>query len=88
MLTEARGKIMGEPCILFLVRYNRQALNRGGNGMAYDKRYVAQKRQRRRRKKAKAKVKLYEQGKITHDKLPSLAKKFLRRKMRALKKSE
>ena len=56
--------------------------------MAYDKRYVAQKRQRRRRKKAKQKVKLYEQGKITHDKLPSLAKKFLRRKMRALKKSE
>jgi hypothetical protein len=56
--------------------------------MSYDKRYVAQKRQRRHRKKAKAKVKLYEQGKITHDKLPSLAKKFLRRKMRALKKSE
>jgi hypothetical protein len=58
------------------------------NGMAYDKRYVAQKRQRRRRKTAKAKVKLYEQGKIPHDKLPSLAKKFLTRKLRALSKAE
>ena len=56
--------------------------------MAYDKRYLAQKRQRRRRKAAKGKVKLYEQGKIPHDKLPSLAKKFLARKMRALKKAE
>ena len=45
--------------------------------MAYDKRYVAQKRQRRRRKTAKAKMKLYEQGKLPHDKLPSLAKRFL-----------
>jgi len=56
--------------------------------MAYDKRYVAQKRQRRRRKAAKAKVKLYEQGKVSHDKLPALAKRFLARKMRALKKAE
>jgi hypothetical protein len=56
--------------------------------MANEKRYVAQKRQRRRRKTAKAKVKMYEQGKLPHDKLPALAKKFLRRKMRALKKSE
>lgn len=56
--------------------------------MAYDKRYVAQKRQRRRRKAAKVKVKLYEQGKIPHDKLPALAKRFLARKMRALKKAE
>ena len=56
--------------------------------MAYDKRYVAQKRQRRRRKTAKAKVKLYEQGKIPHHKLPSLAKKFLTRKLRALSKAE
>jgi hypothetical protein len=56
--------------------------------MAYDKRYVAQKRQRRRRKTAKMKVKLYEQGKLPHDKLPALAKRFLARKMRALKKSE
>lgn len=56
--------------------------------MSYDKRYVAQKRQRRRRKVAKGKVKLYEQGKIPHDKLPALAKRFLTRKLRALKKSE
>jgi hypothetical protein len=56
--------------------------------MAYDKRYLAQKRQRRRRKLAKSKVKLYEQGKITHDKLTALAKRFLSRKMRALKKAE
>ena len=56
--------------------------------MAYDKRYVAQKRQRRRRKSAKAKVQLYEQGKLPHDKLPALAKKFLPRKLRALSKAE
>jgi hypothetical protein len=56
--------------------------------MANEKRYVAQKRQRRRRKTAKAKMKLYEQGKIPHDKLPALAKKFLSRKQRALKKTE
>jgi hypothetical protein len=56
--------------------------------MSYDKRYVAQKRQRRRRKTAKGKVKLYEQGKISHEKLPALAKRFLARKMRALKKSQ
>jgi hypothetical protein len=56
--------------------------------MANEKRYVAQKRQRRRRKRSKAKMKLYEQGKLTHDKLPALAKKFLNRKMRALKRAE
>lgn len=50
--------------------------------MAKDKRFVAWKRHHRRRKAAKAKVKLYEQGKITHDKLPMLAKEFLRRKRR------
>ena len=60
----------------------------GGLWMSYDKRYVAQKRQRRKRKTAKAKVKLYEQGKMPHDKLPALAKKFLSRKMRALKRAE
>ena len=60
----------------------------GGNWMANEKRFVAQKRQRRRRKAAKAKVKLYEQGKIPHDKLPALARKFLSRKMRALSKAE
>lgn len=56
--------------------------------MADEKRYVAQKRQRRRRKTAKAKMKLYEQGKLPHEKLPALAKKFLSRKMRALKRAE
>lgn len=56
--------------------------------MAHEKRYVAQKRQRSRRKKAKERMKLYEQGKIPHDKLPALAKKFLSRKMRALKRAE
>jgi hypothetical protein len=56
--------------------------------MAHEKRYMAQRRQRRRRKAAKAKVKLYEQGKLKHDQLPSLAKRFLSRKMRALKKAE
>jgi hypothetical protein len=55
--------------------------------MAYDKRYVAQKRQRRKRKAAKAKVKLYEHGKLPHDKLSALAKKFLSRKLRALSKA-
>jgi hypothetical protein len=56
--------------------------------MAHDKRFLAQKRQRRRRKLAKQKVKLYEQGKLTHDKLPALAKRFLSRKLRAQKKAE
>lgn len=56
--------------------------------MSHAKNYVAQKRQRRRRKVAKARVKLYEDGKIPHDKLPALAKKFLSRKMRVLKRAE
>jgi hypothetical protein len=56
--------------------------------MAHDKRFLAQRRQRRRRKLAKQKVKLYEQGKLKHDQLPALAKRFLSRKMRALKKAE
>jgi hypothetical protein len=56
--------------------------------MSHDKRYVAQKRQRRRRKTAKAKLKLYEAGKLKHDKLPALAKKFLSRKTRAAKRAE
>jgi len=55
--------------------------------MAHEKRYMAQKRQRRRRKAAKGKMKLYEQGKLPYDKLPSLAKKFLARKARALSKA-
>ena len=56
--------------------------------MANEKRFMAWKRQHRRRKSAKAKVKLYEQGKLTHDQLPALAKKFLARKLRFLTKSE
>lgn len=56
--------------------------------MAHDKRYVAQKRQRRRRKLAKMRLKLYEQGKVPYAKLPSLSKKFLTRKTRALRKAE
>jgi hypothetical protein len=56
--------------------------------MANDKRFVAWKRHHRRRKAAKAKVKLYEQGKITYEKLPALAKIFHRRKMRFLTKAE
>jgi hypothetical protein len=46
------------------------------------------KRERLRRKTAKAKVKLYEQGKLTHDKLPALAKRVLGRKLRGLSKAE
>lgn len=55
--------------------------------MANEKRFVAWKRHQRKRKSAKAKMKLYEQGKLPHDKLPALAKMFLRRKMRFLSKS-
>jgi len=96
MLPELGVKNTGEPCIIFLLRYNHGArkIQRkwdcgrlGGICMAYDKRYVAQKRQRRRRKTAKAKMHLYEQGKLPHDKLPALAKKFLSRKTRALKRA-
>jgi hypothetical protein len=50
--------------------------------MAHDKRFVAWKRHHRRRKAAKAKMKLYEQGKLSFEKLPMLAKSFLRRKKR------
>jgi hypothetical protein len=56
--------------------------------MAHDKRYVAQKRQRRRRKSVKIKMKLYEEGKLKHEQLPMLAKTFLSRKHRALKRAE
>jgi hypothetical protein len=88
MLLEAGGEITAELASLcFFVTIECRSISEG-NGMAYDKRYVAQKRQRRRRKVAKAKVKLYEQGKLPHDKLPALAKKFLTRKMRALSKAE
>ena len=88
MLPEVRRKITGALCIVFLLRYNRMSLKSEGERMAHAKNYVAQKRQRRRRKAAKAKVKLYEQGKLSHDKLPALAQKLLSRKMRALKRAE
>jgi hypothetical protein len=48
--------------------------------MSNDKRFVAWKRHHKRRKSSKAKMKLYEEGKLAHDKLPALAKEFLRRK--------
>jgi hypothetical protein len=56
--------------------------------MAHEKRFVAWKRHHRKRKSAKAKMKLYEQGKLPHDKLPALAKSFLRRKTRSLAKAQ
>ncbi len=56
--------------------------------MANEKRFMAWKRHHRKRKAAKAKVRLYEQGKLTHDKLPALAKIFLRRKLRFLTKAQ
>jgi hypothetical protein len=88
MLLEAGCEFTAElASVCFFVTIVCRSISEG-NGMSYDKRYVAQKRQRRRRKTAKAKVKLYEQGKIPHDKLPSLAKKFLSRKLRALSKAE
>lgn len=56
--------------------------------MANDKRFMAWKRHHKKRKSAKAKMKLYEQGKLAHDKLPALAKTFLKRKQRSLAKVE
>jgi len=88
MLEELWRKITAElASVAFSATINLHSFS-GGESMANEKRFVAQKRQRRRRKAAKAKVKLYEQGKLPHDKLPSLAKRFLSRKMRALSKSE
>jgi hypothetical protein len=55
--------------------------------MGNEKNFLAWKRQHRRRKAAKAKVKAYEQGKIKHDELSALAKRFLTRKLRFLTKS-
>jgi hypothetical protein len=88
MLEELRRKITAELASVVLFATISAGLLFGGNWMANEKRYIAQKRQRRRRKTAKAKVKLYEQGKLPHDKLPALAKKFLSRKMRALRRAE
>jgi len=50
--------------------------------MAHEKRFLVWKRHHRKRKAAKAKVKLYEQGKLPYEKLPALAREFLRRKRR------
>ena len=55
--------------------------------MAHEKRFVAWKRHHRRKKSSKAKMKLYEEGKLAHEKLPALAKEFLRRKRRFLLRS-
>lgn len=53
--------------------------------MAHEKRFLVWKRQQRRRKAAKAKVKLYEEGKLTYDQLPALAREMLKRRRRNLK---
>lgn len=88
MILEAGREITAElASVCFFVTIECRS-NSKENWMAYDKRYVAQKRQRRKRKAAKGKVKLYEQGKVPHDKLPALAKRFLARKLRALSKAE
>lgn len=50
--------------------------------MSHDKRFLVWKRHHRRRKAAKAKVKLYEEGKLSYEQLPALAREFLRRKRR------
>jgi hypothetical protein len=50
--------------------------------MANDKRFVAWKGHHRRKKSAKAKVKQFEEGKLTYDQLPELAKRFLARRRR------
>ncbi|HKM89265.1 MAG TPA: hypothetical protein VJX29_01520 [Candidatus Acidoferrales bacterium] len=55
--------------------------------MGHEKNFKTWKRQHRRRKSAKAKMKLYEQGKLTHDQLPALAKEFVARKRRFLLRS-
>jgi hypothetical protein len=54
--------------------------------MADVKRFKTWKRQRRKRKSSKAKIHLYEEGKLPHAKLPSLAKRLLSRKHRTEKK--
>jgi len=60
---------------------------RGNESMGHEKNFKTWKRQHRRRKSAKAKMKLYEQGKLTHDQLPALAKEFVARKRRFLLRS-
>jgi hypothetical protein len=56
--------------------------------MAHEKRFAAWKRHHRRVKSAKAKVKQFEEGKLTYDQLPELAKKFLARRRRFQLKAE
>jgi hypothetical protein len=56
-----------------------------GEGMGFDKSYKVKKNQRRKRKSAKEKMHLFEQGKLPHDKLPSLSKRMLSRKHRTQK---
>jgi hypothetical protein len=53
--------------------------------MGFDKSFKVKKKQQRKRKSAKAKMHLYEQGKLSHDKLPSLSKRMLSRKHRTQK---
>jgi len=55
--------------------------------MAHEKRFKAWKRHHRRRKSSKEKMKLYEQGKVSYEQLPALAKEFVARKRRFLLKS-
>lgn len=55
--------------------------------MSKEKNFMAWKRQHRRKKVAKAKVRAYEQGKIKHEDLSALAKRFLSRKLRFLTKA-
>jgi len=65
----------------------RSSKARGNERMGHEKNFKVWKRQHRRRKSAKAKMKLYEEGKLTHDQLPALAKEFVARKRRFLLKS-
>lgn len=58
-----------------------------GLSMAHEKNFKTWKRQHRRRKAAKEKMKLYEQGKLTYDQLPALAREFVARKRNFLLKS-
>lgn len=53
--------------------------------MGFDKSWKVKKKQGRKRKSSKAKMHLYEQGKLAHDKLPSLSKRMLVRKHRTQK---
>ena len=65
----------------------RPCIARENELMGHEKNFKTWKRQHRRRKSAKAKMKLYEQGKLTHDQLPALAKEFVARKRRFLLRS-